>query len=349
LFWYGVSLFLLSLIPLFFWVVEPSLLGKNGLRIGADSAVYLWYAGLDSDFSLLKSAYHVEQPYPDEISLIALGGNYFGPYLIATTLKSNFLIMMFNYSVFFVAMHYLFKLSGVNSKLLITLLLVNPITAVSIMTLNKEIIVLLAAALFAYYLESRSKILLPIVLGVSMVARWEQTVCVIIFLLLTSSVNPWRNKRGFTMFLVILGITLIYPQIAPTINPIFLAANDVGGSLMTTLNSMQEHYLFPLALFPKLMMNFFGTFINMFYVKNWDWSDLQNSFIGPISAVLLVALIISLIYFKRLKVHKDLIYYSVLFMVILSASPFLQPRYMYPMYIFACVELSRREACCATQ
>jgi hypothetical protein len=203
--------------------------------------------------------------------------------------------------------------------------------------------------LFAYYLESRSTILLLIILAISTVARWEQTACVVFFLLLINKSNPWRKSRWATIGLVVLGITVIYPQVAATIKPIFLGDTVLGGGLMTSLSWLQEHYLFPLALIPKMLMNLFGTLINMFYVKNWDWSDLQNSFIGPISAVLLVALIIALIYSKRLNVHKDLIYYSVLFMVILSASPFLQPRYMYPMYIFACVELSRREASCATQ
>jgi hypothetical protein len=344
IFWYGFALFMVALIPLFFWIVQPSLLGKNGLRIGADTALYLWYAGLDSDAALLKTAYHVETPYPDEFTLVAFGGNFLGPWLIATTLKSNFLIMLFNYVLFFISLHYLFKLSGIQSKMLLTLLLINPITAVSILTLNKEIIVLLAAALFAYYLESsRSKLMLLIVLAVSMVARWEQTACVVIFLLLTSRLNPWRKRRAFTIFLVVAGITVIYPQVAPLINSVFLATNEVGGRLMTSLGWLQEHYLFAVALIPKLLMNFAGTFLGMFYTyKTWDWNDLQNSFIGPLSSVLLVIVMVAVISSKRLNLRKDLIYYSVLFMVILSASPFLQPRYMYPIYVFACIELSRK-------
>jgi hypothetical protein len=331
-----------SLIPLFFWIVQPSLLGKNGLRIGADSAVYLWYSGLDSDRVLLKTAYHVEQPYPDEITLVAFGGNYLGPYLIASTLKSNFLIMLFNYVLFFVSLHYLFKLSGVRPKMLTVLLLINPITAVSIMTLNKEIIVLLAAALFAYYMESRSKFLLLIVLSVSMIARWEQAASVLIFLLLTSRLNPWRKRRGFTIALVIMGITVSYPQIAPTVASLFSAANDFNGGLMTALAYLQDHYLFPLAIIPKVLMTFFGTFVSIYYAKHWDWSDLQNSFIGPVSSLLLAIMLIALKNLKKFSMCNDLIYYSFLFMVILASSPFLQPRYMYPMYVFACIELSRK-------
>jgi hypothetical protein len=344
IFWYGIALFMAALIPLFFLVVQPSLLGKNGLRIGADSAVYLWYSGLDSDSALLKTAYHVEQPYPDEVVLVAFGGNILGPVVIATTLKSNFLIMLFNYALFFVSLRYLFKLPGVRIKMLLTLLLINPITAVSIMTLNKEIIVLLAAALFAHYLESsRSKFMLLIVLAVSLVARWEQTACVVVFIVLTSRVNPWRKRRAFTTFLVIAGITVIYPQVAPFLNPVFLAGNDVGGGLLTALGWLQGHYFFYVALIPKMLMNCFGTFINMFYTyRTWNWNDLQNSFIGPLSGIILVIVMVCTIWSKRLNLNKDLIYYSVIFMVILSASPILQPRYMYPIYVFLCAELSRK-------
>jgi hypothetical protein len=344
IFWYGFALFMATLIPLFFWIVQPSLLGRNGLRIGADTAMYLWYSGLDSDTALLKTAYHVEQAYPDEVTLIAFGGNHLGPVMIATTLKSNFLIMLFNYILFFISLHYLFKLPGIQTKILLTLLLINPITAVSIVTLNKEIIVLLASALFAYYLESsRSKFMLLIVLAVSLAARWEQTACIVIFLLLTSPLNPWRKRKVFTLFLVVAGITVIYPEVASFINPVFLAGNEVGGGLLTALGWLQDHYFFYIALIPKMLMNFAGTFINMFYTyKTWNWNDLQNSFIGPLSAVLLVIVMVCIIWSKRLRLHKDLIYYSVIFTVILSASPILQPRYMYPIYVFACIDLSRK-------
>src|SRR6185312_12107619 len=123
----------------------------------------------------------------DLADMVSLSANFLGPVLIAEVLQSNFLIMVFNYALFFAALHCLFKLSGIDSKLLTVLLLINPITVVSLMTLNKEIIALLAVALFAYYLERKgSRILLLILLAVSLFARWEMDALVIVFLLLTS-------------------------------------------------------------------------------------------------------------------------------------------------------------------
>ena len=342
LFWYGAALFMLALIPLFFWIVEPSLHGRNGLRIGADSAIYLWYAGLPSDAMLLKTAYHIEQPYPDEITFIALGGNYIGPYLIATVMQSNFGIMLLNYSLFFVSLHYLFKLKNINAKVLMVLLLINPITAVSIMTLNKEMIVLLAASLFAYYLEARSKFLLLVLLAVSVLARWEQAACVLIFLVLASWLNPLKRRRWTTLAFIMFGITLAYPQMSAFVNATFMSDAEIKGGLMPSLFWLQEHYLFALALIPKLLMNAIGNFVTMFFIKNWNWSDLQNSFVGPFSGLLMIAAAIAVMKSKRLTLRNDLIYYAAMSTVILAASPLLQPRYLYPIYIVCCVELARR-------
>jgi hypothetical protein len=347
IFWYGFALFMAALIPLFFWIIQPSLVGKNGLRIGADSAMYLWYAGLDSDPALLKSAYNIDSPSTvtdlTPLGMISLTGNYIGPVVIAETLRSNFLIMLFNYILFFIALHYLFKLRGIRPKLLLTLLVANPITVVSILTLNKEIIALLAVALFAYYMESdRSKVMLLVILAVSLFARWELDALFVIFLLLTSRLNPWRRRRLLSVGIVVGGISLIYPLIAPIINPVFLSTNEIGGTTVF-LNRLQEHYLFALAVIPKMLMNFVGPPLYMLYnYKTWDWHDVQNAFINPASGALMITMITAIILTKRFRLRKDLIYYSVVFTLILCASPFLQVRYMYPMYICACVELSRR-------
>src|SRR5438067_204778 len=79
---------------LFFAYVNPSLSGENGLRIGADSAFYLWRAGLVHTNSNGGD-------FDQTLGLISASSNYAGPVLIAELLRSNFLIVLFNYVLFF--------------------------------------------------------------------------------------------------------------------------------------------------------------------------------------------------------------------------------------------------------
>src|ERR1039458_252424 len=94
--WFVVAFIIVGSLGLFFFFVQPSRVGENNLRIGADSAFYLWHAGINRD-----------NPYGDNdatsLSAISIGSNYLGPDIIGTLMRTNFLIFCFNYLLFFAA------------------------------------------------------------------------------------------------------------------------------------------------------------------------------------------------------------------------------------------------------
>jgi hypothetical protein len=51
----------------------------------------------------------------------------------------------------------------------------------------------------------------------------------------------------------------------------------------------------------------------------------------------------AILFTGRLKLRRDLIYFAVLFVIICCASPFVQLRYMYGVYVIACMELTTRK------
>jgi hypothetical protein len=341
LFWYCFAIFMCSLFPLFFWVAEPSLLGKIPYRVWCDSPVYLWTAGVDTDPGLLlerhSSLLETQTGAFDWTQLVEFSSNYLGPVLIAVLAGSNFRIMLVNSVLFFLALHYLFKLRNIRPKLLTILILINPFTIVSILTVNKEIIALLAVALFAYYMEKRSWFLFPVVLAVSFLARWEQAALFLLWVLLVSRLNPLRAHRLAVILMVVMGISIVYPQMKS-----FTGLWETDSHVMNTLYSIQQHYLYFLVLIPKVILNFAMNILDVRDYGQIDWRDLTNSAFLMLHEVLMVALTFAIIRSRRFRLQSDIVYAAVLVTVVFCSAPLIQPRYLYPVYIFACIEMAKR-------
>jgi hypothetical protein len=339
LFWFCFAIFMGSLFPLFFWVAEPSLLGKIPFRVWADSPTFLWTAGVDTDPGLLLGGNTLEVPRGefDWTNLVQLSYNYLGPVLIAVVAGSNFRIMLINCGLFFIALYYLFRLRNIRPKLLTTLILINPWTIMSLLTVNKEIIALLAVALFAYYMEKPSLSLFPVVVAVSFLARWEQSAIFILWALLVSRLNPLRKHRVAVVLVLIMGISIIYPHISS-----FTSSWSTDSHAINALNSIQQNYMYFLVLIPKVILGFALTIIDVRHYGNINWYDLTNSAFLISHEVLMMVLIFSIIKSRRFRLQSDIVYAAVLVTVVFCAAPLVQPRYLYPVYIFACIEVAKR-------
>jgi hypothetical protein len=341
LFWYCFTIFMCSLFPLFFWVAEPSLLGKIPFRVWADSPVFLWTAGVDTDPGLLLERHSSALGTPtgeiDWTHLVAFSSNYLGPVLIAILAGSNFRIMLINCGLFFLALYYLFKLRDIRPKLLITLILINPFTIISILTVNKEIIALLAVALFVYYMEKRSWFLVPAVLAVSFLARWEQAAVFLLWMLLVSRLNPLRKHRLAAILAVVMGISIIYPHMKS-----FTGLWETDSHIMNALYQIQQNYMYFLVLIPKVILNFAMNLLDVRDYGQINWYDLTNSVFLLSHEVLMVVVTFAIIKSRRFRLKSDIIYPAVLITVIFCSAPLVQPRYLYAVYIFACIEAAKR-------
>jgi hypothetical protein len=332
--WFFIASIMLSSIVLFFFYVEPSFSGKNNLRIGADSVFYLWHAGLVTDNPYRANGDNLAPS-------ISLSGNLLGPDVIGKLLRSSFLILCFNYVLFFVAVAYIAKAIPVRVVLLTILLLINPAILVSVLTLNKEIIVLLSTAMLCYYIESerRSWLLLCCTLLVALLGRWQNLLVVIFFLLLTAKWNPMKNRRNVAIALVVLAITIAYSFLWPFIN-VVLGIDEYEGKTIVVLAEAQTHFLYFAVVIPKIALNLYGGVIGLAGVGSTD-SDVYNSMIVPLASLANAIVTVWYCIVRKIDLRNDRLYLAILYAVIFAVSPFVQCRYLLPIYLLLCVEIAR--------
>jgi hypothetical protein len=321
----------------FFTYVEPSLKGASNLYIGADSEVYLYRAGMRQDTPDRITLMDIDSP------LMSLTGGTFGPVLIARTLQSNFLILCFNYVVFTGTILLFAQTIPVRVPLLVLLLLSNPQILISMITLNKEVIVLLSIALLFGYLAdpNRSKVMLILCLSVSLIGRWEHLLITVVFLVLVGgnkSLRRWRKTKA--LFLIVL-ISLIYPMIA---NPLDLLLNmSTKGALNGALTNLQEHYMYFVVVIPKIAMNLYADGVSFLLhgpsTENPNY--INTTYIAPLSSIANMIVTLWFAAACKFNLKDDRMFFAAFYAIVLSAAPFVQSRYFFPVYVVICLELAR--------
>jgi hypothetical protein len=338
--WLVIALIVLCSLGLFFFYVEPSSNGGNNLRIGADSAFYLWHAGINRD-----------NPYGanDESTFpaISFGSNYLGPDLIGRLLRNGFLILCFDYFLFFVAIAYIARSISVRALLLTILLLMNPSILVSVLTLNKEILVLLSTAMLCYYLETgrRSRLLLCCLLIVALLGRWQNCLVDGFFLLMTAPWNPLNKRRGVTLAILVLTITIVYPFLWPFIN-LALGINEYEGKTIAVLTEAQTHFLYFVVVIPKIALNLYGGAIELARAGN-DNRDVYNSLIVPLTSLANAIVTVWYCIARKLDLRNDRLFLALVYAIIFAVSPFTQCRYLLPVYLILCIEIARNKSASA--
>ncbi len=335
--WVAISLFfayLLLCAIAFYAVVQPNLDGQSLIRLGADSDTY-WQV---ADFVRGEGV---------NLALIGLGANYLGPVAIALTLKTGSMVALFNAFLFCVSIYAAGRIPGVNQWTLAILLMLNAETLVGIVTLNKEILSLFSAVLFAYYVYShkKSKLLLLIILLSAIGARWQQAALVLLFLFFKRK-NSFFSKRPKTaLALIVLLLTVTYPLAASKLDLSgFTDQGDTGGTI-TVLNGLQAKFLYPVALLPKVIMSLFGRLLtpSYYFGEYWkgDFNDWQNQYAGHLHTVALLLICAIAAVRKRLSLQEPLIFFCAMYLVVTSIAPFIQNRYQFPVYVLLCIEIVR--------
>jgi hypothetical protein len=324
----------------FFEYVDDSLKGENQLRIGADSSIYLLYAAAIENGAL-----------DDDVgTLITFSTNLFGPVLIAELLgRDNFSIVIFNYAVFFITVFCVWYAFRPNIHVFMWLLLINPLTLSSLLTLGKELIALLGICLFAIYLKDRRRVWILLVGSlVSVLARWQQAALILAFAALTSRANPLRNRRRWMLGGLVLFITIAYPLVTSFFNQ-ELHSDLLEGNTILALDKLQDHYLFAVVVIPKMALNVMGEVLNIgkyASAENLDVFDLQNTYFMLLHEIAFIGVLVVAWKKRLLTLHSDLVLFCVLYVLVFSISPFVQPRYMYPCFGLVCLLVAEHYAVC---
>jgi hypothetical protein len=334
-----VGCIVLGSVGLFIEFVNPSLKGLNSLRIGADSDFYLWLAGLRQD---LPDGYLGG----NDVNLVAFGSNLLGPELIAWSLRSNVLILVFNYLVLLFSIRMFAEAENIRPIVLAFLLLANPSVLVSVLTLNKEILALLSVALLGKYLASdrRSKGLLLLLLLVSFLARWEHCAVVLFFLAITAKANPLRYWRKLQIVIMVAVISVAYPFV-PHLAQTF-GSESFQGTTVGQLTEVQSHFLYFVVAFPKICLNLFGGIAGLAHLgqTSSDPNDVYSTVIVPWSSIMNLVVASWFVLRRRVRLSNDLVFFAAIYLLLFAVTPFVQYRYFLPQYYVMCLEIARRVA-----
>ena len=323
----------------FFEWEQPRLDHETYVRFGADSPTY-WEA----------VAYRSEHADSRD-NLVSFTGNLLGPVAIGMVFKSGFAVALFNILLFFLSVEIACTIPGVDRYILVFLLAINAETAPALVTLNKEILVLLSASLLAKYIYSvkRSWFLLGATLLVSLFARWEQIALILLFLFLRRKGSIFNRRPRLAILSVIAAITVIYPLIArlPDSGIGAFTQYTTHANTIVKLNHLQANFGFPIVVLPKILMDVSGELLRpLTFVKEYSilgWGDIHSLYITPLSSIAVITLLVIAYRKGKMNPHRPLAFLVIISLITTAVTPFVQPRYNYFVYILLCLELARKE------
>lgn len=340
LIYFFFAVYTLLSLCVFFSLVQPWINGEIMTRIGADSDRYWDVARMLTD-----------PTHEYGISLVSFNGNFLGPVIVACVLRYQILVVSFNYLLFFLALRLASSIRGVRTYIFLAFLMLNLETAVSLITLNKEIFSLISAVLVAKYLlsEEHPSFYLGLGLLVSLATRWEQAVLVLLVALLTRKNSYFARRHKLAVIYFIAGITIAYPLFVRFKGQYLLAFTqyDQGANTIVKLNHLQSSYGFPLVLAPKIAMTVLGELIRPTYYLGAFWDngfiDLHSQIVLPLFSMALVAVLLLALAKGKLSAKRPIALMIAIYLIGTALTPFIQPRYEYFVYVLLCLELARTD------
>jgi hypothetical protein len=107
------------------------------------------------------------------------------------------------------------------------------------------------------------------------------------------------------------------------------------------LDTLEMHYLYGLAVIPKIAENLFAELLNVSkWTKSYNLTDLANSYIVLSNNFATLVVFIVLVRKRALTLRSDLIYFALLGSIIMAISLVVQPRYFYFIYVVLCLQAS---------
>ena len=239
------------------------------------------------------------------------------------------------------------------------LMAVNAQTLPTLMTLNKEILAVAGLVAFSAYLYSGlpkrsrrgSKLLLLVAIVLSTMARWQQLIILLWYIVAEWKRSPLRNKPRKAIIALLLVCSVGYAAAIHVlhVNISGFLVQTTGGGTIVRLDDIQGEGGYFLVAAPKILMNLAGRLVTPAYFLHDYWYDnfggsWQNQFIGFLSNFAMVGIIAVAFFRDRLRLTRPLIHLAFVYFICTAVNPFIQPRYMYPGYSLLALELSRKKS-----
>ena len=308
-----------------YWIGIDALEGRNTFQFFADSGTYHTVARGD----LLGV-----EGVGDSIGIAA---NFFGPLLMLQLTGENYYaVMAVNALLLYFSIASISRSLRFDSLRFTLLLLLNPITISSLLSVNKEVFSLVFVALLLRAYSAGSLLSWVAAALVSMLARWQLTVFLIAFTVALTPVNPFRRDRLRTILILLICLSILYVQLATVFESIRFtfeqsAAEYEGSGFYEWLQGWQEKGAYWLIFPLKALHLLFG--LGLRFDRLLAPTDVYNDVWQLLHSTMTLVLFIALCKKRLFKLQNDLVYISVFYLAIFAMSPIYSPRYFYPLYV----------------
>lgn len=319
----------------FYFMGDKMLNEETFFRFFADSSTYEEASVELKNLSLLQ--------------LFAINPNYFGPLTILRIVDgSRWGVLTLNILVFILCLKLFYMAFPLRKYLFVSILLLNPITFSSLLSINKEIFSILTVALLVYGRKNRKILPIFACLLLSFFVRWQFTLVIITFLLMVSPLNVFRNRRFLSLSFLLIAVSILFDQFSSTI---FSNATEVGISggeqwdgsgLWGRLLDVQTSGGYFLVFFVKILHSMFGL-LSYFY-KIFDPPEFYNYVVVMLHSFFMLIIFIYAFIRRKLDIGNELLYIGLIYLIIFGLTPIYAPRYFYPVYVLLCILVAEKAA-----
>jgi hypothetical protein len=306
------------------FIGADALAERHPFQFFADSNTYMQtYAGLADNF---------------DGTLVGVGSNYLGPLTVLHVLQGNiYLVMLLNVYMFTHALLHIAKLLQLDPLRITLLLFLNPLTASSLLSVNKEIFVFpfLAFGLHAYLRGSLTAMLLAT--ACSILVRWQLTGFYLLLVGIASGIRIFRSRLMLVVVLLVC-ISVAYRLIQPLIQPVLeyvqnsIETYEGGGSgLFEWELSLQNQGLYFLVFPIKAFHLLFGMGLKL--DKIFNPVEIYNDFFVSGHCLASFLLFATLAWRRRITLRSDWIFIVVIFLAVFCVTPVFAPRYLFFVYV----------------
>lgn len=303
-----------------YFIGQDALIGRHPFQFFADSNTY-------------HDIYSGVMNTPD--GFIDVSYNFLGPLMILTLLGGNiYLVMILNVVIFVFSIIAICRMLDINPVRAAAVQFLSPLTALSLMSVNKEILIFPVLALLIAAYRSRSVLLVILAIGASLLARWQLTVfCMTLTgLFFVRRLNPYLILATLTLF-ISAAYFLAQGILEPVLRSVELSTSNYteGSGLFEQLNSFQNDGLYFIAAPLKAAHLLFSLGLKINNIIN-PIAIYNDQVIGSFCLVNIVFALILLVK-NRFSPRNDLMMISYVYLIVFALTPVYAPRYFYPVAV----------------
>jgi hypothetical protein len=171
---------------------------------------------------------------------------------------------------------------------------------------------------------------------ISILVRWQLLLFLLVFLGFTARLNPLRHRRLTLLILLLGGMSLLYVLLSPLFEAIRqrverTAGDYQGSGFFDWASGIEERGGYALVFPLKALHLLFG--LGLRFDRLFAPVDIYNDVWQLLHSTATLVMFMLLCLSRRVSLRNDLIYLSVVYIVVFSISPIYSPRYFYPVYV----------------